>query len=190
MGRFLSADNSEDQDVENPQSGNLYPHVQNNPLTNTDLDGHDCVVQSRVDDTHETFSVSSGTCAGVQLQSRQSATYVPGTVTGISVNGGNSIDIGYNSYDGQSSGVTNAAGAPAFDHPGIDGPANAAIFGQIGNRGMGAIKWFGEQMVLNAAGGLAGHGIGLAFDALAASRLGGAVAEVLTKAGLVVERRF
>jgi hypothetical protein len=49
----------------------------------------------------------------------QSKTYVPGTVTSITANGGNSIDIGYNSYDGQSSGVTNAAAAPQPDNPGL-----------------------------------------------------------------------
>jgi len=171
MGRFLSPDDDSDQEPSDPQSWNLYPYVRNNPLTNTDPDGHDCVVQSRIDDNHESVSVSSGTCSGVSVGSGQSATYVPGTVTGISANGGNSIDIGYNSYDGQSSGVTNASSAPAFDHPGIDGPANAAIFGQIGNQGMGAIKWFGEQMALNVAGGLVGHGIGLGLEALQATRL-------------------
>jgi hypothetical protein len=73
--------------------------------------------------------------------------------------------IGYNSYDGQSSGVTNAAGAPAFDNPGIDGPANAAVFGQIGNQGMGAIKAFTVGSVVGGtlgAGGLALAGYGSA----------------------------
>jgi hypothetical protein len=185
-GRFMSGDSGVDQDVEDPQSWNLYGYVRNNPLTNVDPDGHDCVVQSRIDDTHESITVSSGDCKGKGTGSGQSATYVPGTVTGISVNGGNSIDIGYNSYDGQSSGVTNSRGAPAFDHPGIDGPANAAIFGQIGNQGMGAIQWFGEQMAWNVAGGLAGHGVGLAVDAFRASRAAGALAEVLAKAGSAV----
>jgi hypothetical protein len=50
---------------------------------------------------------------------------------------------------------------------------------------MGAIKWFGEQMAWNAAGGLVGHGVGLAVDALA-SRGAGAIAEVLSKAGSAV----
>jgi hypothetical protein len=129
-------------DFDFPQSLNLYSYVRNNPLSSVDPDGHDCVVQSRVDDKQETISVSTGDCKGKGTGSGQSATYVPGTVTGVTANGGNSIDIGYNSYDGQSSGVTNARDAPAFDHPGIDGPANAAIFGQIGNNGMGAIKPF------------------------------------------------
>jgi hypothetical protein len=99
---------------------------------------------------------------------------------------GHSINIGYTTYDGQSNGIANAGGAPAFDHPGIDGPANAAIFGRIGGESWAGIKWFGEQMLWNVAGGFAGHGIGLAVDALAASRFGGAVAEVLAKAASAV----
>ena len=174
MGRFSSPDYADEDEgpvsipnynPSNPQSLNLYSYVRNNPLTNTDPDGHDCVVQSRVDSNHETVSVSTGNCDGVKLGSGQSATYVPGTVTGYSANGGNSLDIGYNSYDGQSSGVTNAKGAPAFDHPGIDGPANAAIFGQIGNQGMGAIKAF---TIGSAVGGAAGGAI-LAYGGGAAA---------------------
>jgi RHS repeat-associated protein len=46
MGRFLSPDWSVDpdpvpySDLENPQSFNLYGYVNNNPLSNTDADGH------------------------------------------------------------------------------------------------------------------------------------------------------
>jgi RHS repeat-associated protein len=158
MGRFMSPDDGDggSSSPGNPQSWNLYAYVQNNPLTNVDPDGHDCVVQSRIDDKSESVSVSSGDCSGVKTGSGQSATYVPGTVTGITSNGGNSIDIGYNSYDGQSSGVTNANSAPAFDHPGIDGPANAAIFGRIGNQGMGAIKAFTIGSVVGGALGAGG----------------------------------
>jgi len=177
MGRFMSPDYEDEDDgpvsipyynPSNPQSLNLYSYVHNNPITSADADGHDCVVQTRVDDHHETVSVSTGTCAGVKTGSGQSATYVPGTVTSITANGGNSIDIGYNSYDGQSSGVVNAKGAPAFDHPGIDGAANAAIFGQIGNNGMGAIKYFAIGSVIGGtiggaalATGVIGGGAGL-----------------------------
>lgn len=41
-------------------------------------------------------------------------------------------------------------------------------------------------MAWNVVGGVAGHGIGLAVDALQASRAAGALAEVLTKAGSAV----
>jgi RHS repeat-associated protein len=125
MGRFLSPDWSEVPDsipyadMENPQSFNLYSYVRNNPLSSADPDGHDCVVQSRTSNTTETVTTTSGNCDNVNVGDGQTKTYVPGTVTGISVNGGNSIDIGYNSYDGQSSGVTNAGGAPTPDNPGL-----------------------------------------------------------------------
>jgi RHS repeat-associated protein len=122
MGRFMSPDYNDDPDpvpyadFTNPQSLNLYSYVQNNPLTNTDPDGHDCVVQSRTSVTTENVSVSTGNCDNVNVGDGQTKTYVPGTVTSISVNGGNSLDIGYNSYDGQSSGVTNANAAPIPDN--------------------------------------------------------------------------
>lgn len=45
MGRFLSPD-SVGGSPENPQSWNLYSYVWNNPLTNTDPDGHDVNVCS------------------------------------------------------------------------------------------------------------------------------------------------
>ena len=170
MGRFMSPDDNDNgdySDPSNPQSWNLYSYVRNNPLTNTDPDGHDCVVQSRASDTTETVSVSTGTCAGVNVGSGQSATYVNGTVTGYQTGAdGHSLDIGFNSYDGGSSGVQNAAGAPSFNNPGIDGPANAAVFGRIGNQGMNAIGAFAAgSVVAGVTGGVglyaAGSGAGL-----------------------------
>jgi len=165
MGRFLSPDDDSGQEPSDPQSLNLYPYVRNNPLTHTDPSGHDCVVQTRTDDHHETVTSSSGTCAGVSLQSGQSATYVNGTVDGWQKGAdGHSLDISFHNGDG--SGVQNAAGAPAFDHPGIDGPANAAVFGRIGNEGVSGIKAFvAGSVVLGTAGGLGlsalGTGAGL-----------------------------
>ena len=121
MGRFLSPDNGDggDNDPSNPQSWNLYSYVQNNPLTSTDPDGHDCVTQTRNSSTTETVSVSTGTCSG-NVQDGQSQTYVNGTVTGVAAGAdGHSIDIGFTSSDGQSSGVQNAGGAPTPDRPGL-----------------------------------------------------------------------
>ncbi len=180
MGRFSSPDNGEDQDMQDPQSWNLYPYVRNNPVTNTDPDGRDCVVQSRVDDNHETVTVTSGDCKGKGTGSGERATYVSGHVDGYSANGGNSLDISSTNADGSTS-VTNAKGAPAFDHPGIDGPANAAIFGQIGNNGMGAIKYFAIGSV--AVGGT----LGLA--GVPTALLGGAEgATIITEEATVLAR--
>jgi hypothetical protein len=185
MGRFLSPDDGEDQDEENPQSWNLYPYVLNNPLTNTDPDGHDCVVQSRIDDTHESVSVSSGDCSGVKTGSGQSATYVPGTVDrgSISSNGSGGISVGFTPYGG-GGGTASLNGAPAFNNPGIDGPANAAIFGGIGNRGMNAIGAFAAGSVV---GGIAG---GAALSAVGADAALSILTEdlsgVLSRAGSAV----
>jgi hypothetical protein len=129
----MSPDDGSDQDPGDPQSWNLYSYVQNNPLTNTDPDGHDCVTQTRTSETTEAVYVSSGGCTGA-AGNGTTQTYVPGTVTGISVNGGNggtSIDIGYNAYDGQSSGVTNANAAPIPDNPGIAYGYQMAGFNQL-----------------------------------------------------------
>jgi RHS repeat-associated protein len=44
LGRFMSPDEPfADQDPSDPQSWNLYAYCRNNPLSNTDLDGHSCV---------------------------------------------------------------------------------------------------------------------------------------------------
>jgi RHS repeat-associated protein len=149
MGRFMSPDGSDDpdpipnSDLDSPQSLNRYSYVLNNPLTNTDPDGHDCVTQTRTSDSTESVSVNSGGCSG-NVGDGQSQTYVNGTVTGISVNGGNSLDIGYNSYDGSSSGVTNAASAPIPDNPGIAFGYNQAGYNQLA----------GASRIVNAAGSL------------------------------------
>ena len=74
MGRFMSPDGPFDgSDPDDTQSWNLYSYVQNNPLTNTDPDGHDCVVQTRTGNNTETVTSSAGTCAGVKVGDGQSA---------------------------------------------------------------------------------------------------------------------
>ena len=142
IGRFSSPD-SVSGDPMNPQSWNLYSYVQNNPLSRIDPDGHDCVVQTRTSNTTENVSTSSGNCDNVSVGDGQTKTYVPGTVTGISVNGGNSIDIGYNSYDGQSSGVTNSGAAPV--------PENTNLAYGWGNNAQGYQQLAGAANVVNKA---------------------------------------
>lgn len=108
-------------DFDNPQSLNLYSYVHNGPVVNVDSDGHDCVVQSRTGNDTERISVSPGTCDNVKVGDGQTKTYVPGTVTGITVGAdGHSIDIAYTPYNGSSTvGVANANVAPVPDRPGI-----------------------------------------------------------------------
>ena len=60
MGRFMSPDDPFiGQDPNDPPSWNLYSYVDNNPLTNIDPDGHDCVTQTRTSDTTEGFGTGS-----------------------------------------------------------------------------------------------------------------------------------
>jgi len=60
MGRFLSPDDGNDPDRADPQSWNLYSYVQNNPLTNIDPSGQDCVT----DNGDGTATINSGDCSG------------------------------------------------------------------------------------------------------------------------------
>jgi RHS repeat-associated protein len=165
LGRFLSTDNGKDQHVENPQSWNLYSYGRNNPLIGTDEDEH----------TYNVCPAGGGECAPVDdipfeaekmADQANGVVYSNGTISQKDANG-NMVVVATYTHD------PDIAGDPA---------ANIAAMGRIGNEGMAGVKWFGEQMLWNVAGGFAGHGIGLALDALAASRFGGAVAEVLTKA--------
>jgi RHS repeat-associated protein len=61
MGRFMSPDPGgvAFSDPSSPQSWNLYSYVQNNPLTNIDPDGHDCVTNNG----DGTVSTNTGDCA-------------------------------------------------------------------------------------------------------------------------------
>ena len=120
FGRFISPDDGSDQDPSDPQSWNLYSYVQNNPLTNTDPDGHDCVTQTRSSSATEDVSVSTGGCTG-GAGNGTTQTYVDGTVKLSDVHAGqdgHSIDIGYTDSSGNS-GVYNASSAPTPDNPGI-----------------------------------------------------------------------
>ena len=131
MGRFMSPDFTGDgsdpfpvpsADFENPQSLNLYSYVHNNPLTNADPDGHDCVVQTRTSETTENVSVSSGNCDNVKVGDGQTKTYIAGTVDvgSITGNGAGGINVGYTPYaGGGDAGVASLNGAPVPDNPGL-----------------------------------------------------------------------
>jgi RHS repeat-associated protein len=170
MGRFLSPD-SVGGSPDNPQSWNLYSYVLNNPLINTDPDGHACVLQTRTSDTTETVSVASqGDCSGVTVQDGQSATYVNGTVNLSDISAGadgHSIDIGFTSYDGNSSGVQNSSSAPYPDSPNTDP--------NWGNNAQGYATLGAANTVVKGAA----IATGVAFGGLAAAEtVPGAVAAV------------
>ena len=74
MGRFISPDfddlDEDDPepvpyaDFENPQSLNLYSYVYNNPLSQADPDGHDCIQTSDASSQSITVTVTAGGSAG------------------------------------------------------------------------------------------------------------------------------
>ncbi len=144
MGRFMSPDDGRDQVAEDPQSWNLYSYVQNNPLTNVDPDGHDCVTQSRGNGSTEAVSVSVGGCGGA-AGNGTTQTYVNGSVNLSDIHtgaDGHSIDIGFTGADG-STGVQNADAAPYAENPGIS----------LGNNQAGMFQMSGTNRVVNQIGG-------------------------------------
>jgi hypothetical protein len=137
----------------------LYSYVRNNPISNADPDGHDCVVQTRTSSNTESVSVSSGNCDNVKVGDGQTKTFVDGTVTGIQVGqDGHSIDIGFHANDGSGAvGVQNANAAPYPDRPGL-----AFGFNQQGYRTLGTAGatmndprtyaiWYGASAVVGGA---------------------------------------
>ena len=66
---FMSPDDGSDQDLTNSQSLNLYSYVQNNPLTNTDPDGHTCQTNSTDGATYDDMDGKG--CSTVDQQDAQ-----------------------------------------------------------------------------------------------------------------------
>ena len=99
MGRFLSPDPSglAYANLFNPQSFNLYGYVQNNPLTNTDPTGLDCVHINNDTGAYEGFE--SGDCDNSTEALANSGHYVDGTLNQISFNSQNQV-IGYSGSTG------------------------------------------------------------------------------------------
>ena len=176
MGRFMSPDWSGDSepipsaDLTNPQSLNLYGYVLNNPVVDTDPDGHDCIDTSNFS-KDGTVTITRGDSCASNLG--PNSTYINGTVDAnsitVSVNGqGTTFGYAFASYDGQSGGGGIIAQAPAYGP--LDGPANQAAANMIGNGGMGMVNEFMKSMAYNALGDAAIEGIGLGVEALQAGR--------------------
>jgi RHS repeat-associated protein len=178
MGRFLSPDDDSDQNPPDPQSWNLYEYVRNNPLTNTDDDGHTVHVCSTLNGTQHCTDVdddvykaaqqqSNGSLNGTSLADLQNSSSHAGSLTSTSM-------------DANGNTTTSTVGSVSWtpDNPGIQGPQAIQAFGQIARTGNGAIKLFGEQMAWNLAGGLVG---GLAVEALAGSEAAVDLANISNK---------
>jgi RHS repeat-associated protein len=165
QGRFTSPDTPfNDQDPSDPQSWNLYGYVRNNPLSSVDPTGEDCVSIISQSGTSISVGIATGDC---------------GSRGGISVNGtvdqdslryeGNSLDFSYIDYGGAVGVLSKNLGAPVYDFPGIEGPANRAGMARIGASQL-LINEFAKQAAYQAIGRLAGHLVGAGIDAALAAR--------------------
>ena len=90
MGRFMSPDPTGlyFADPMNPQSFNLYNYVLNNPLTNVDPNGMDCIHTNVDTGAYEGFE--SGDCDNSTTEKANSGQYVDGTVNTIYTTTGDS----------------------------------------------------------------------------------------------------
>jgi RHS repeat-associated protein len=99
LGRFMKPDDSLVYwDRSDPQSLNLYSYVENNPVSNTDPDGHDCVYLNNAGNGVESIdqSSSSGECgntggywvngAVTNAQIDQNSVTLTGTTNGVDNN--------------------------------------------------------------------------------------------------------
>jgi RHS repeat-associated protein len=167
MGRFMSPDYSGDggtdpepvpwADYTNPQSLNLYSYVQNNPLTNVDPDGHDCIYATGVGSGYQ---VVSGDC----LSPNDSGIFVNGTVTSANFNASNnSIGYSYTNDDTGSLGTGVIANVPTpqpMDQGAITDNSGSLLMGIAG--GMAT-----DYVVGRVLGGVFGKSAGEAASSAA-----------------------
>jgi RHS repeat-associated protein len=138
LGRFMKPDDSLVYwDRSDPQSLNLYSYVENNPVSNTDPDGHDCVYLNNSGSGVESVdqSSSSGECGG------SGGYWVQGAVTNAQING-DSLEL-----TGTTNGVNNNTSASYLTNG--DVPLNPFA-----------------QQALGQAGVLAAPGVNLAAKGL------------------------
>jgi hypothetical protein len=145
----MSPDDGSDQNPFNSQSWNLYSYGRNNPLIGRDDDGHTYNVcpPGATSGSSQCTNIDDKTFEAEQKQDQANGvSYAHGTISDSS------------GVQGTYTHDPDIAGDPA---------ANIAAMGNIGNQGMGAINWFAQQMVINAAtDGL----FGVAGEAFQASR--------------------
>lgn len=139
--------------MRNPQTLNLYSYAGNNPLSNVDPGGHDCIYATGVGSGYE---VKSGDC----YSDTDSGIYVNGTVTSANYNASNnSIGYTYTAYDTGNLGTGVIANVPA-PQP-MDGGAVTP-----GDDGLGAIA--GGMAIDYAVGRVLGA-LGLGVEEAASS---------------------
>jgi len=169
LGRFTSPDDGSDQVAANPQSWNLYSYVRNNPLTNVDPTGNDCITTSNQTDSSVSVTVATGNCGS------NGGTYVAGTVDTSSLTY-NGISVGY-SYTPYDSNVTFGSGTLNLGSAPDDSlsPFATAVLGGVYQRG-GFITqpsfWAGYTGAAVLGGGAVAGGLALSGGSAALTTLG------------------
>jgi RHS repeat-associated protein len=166
MGHWMSPDSVGDgldpvpvpwAKFKNPQSMNLYSYVLNNPLTNTDPDGNDCIVQTRTGYNTETVSRSSGNCDKVTVGDGQTKNYIDGVVdmSTLKTSGPGQISFDFTPYSG-GAGVANLNWAPVPESTNLayywgNNPQGYHTIGTA-SATIGSVKGFVAWYVASAAG--------------------------------------
>jgi len=148
-GRFMSPDWSDDPDpipsadTSNPQSLNRYSYVQNNPLSNTDPDGHDCIYA----DGNGGGLLKSGDC----FSDQDNGIFIDGTVNANSFSYNAANNSSSFSYTTDSGGL----GTGVIQGPNLNGGFDAGSLA-AGVFGAGsASTWKNAAGTVNAVGGTA-----------------------------------
>ncbi len=144
MGRFMSPDTPfADQNPSDPQSWNLYGYVRNNPLSNVDPDGQDCIYM----DGNGGGYVQSGDCTS----DKDSGIFVNGTVDANSFRYNASNNSSSFSYtpDGAGPGTI---GTGTIQGPDLNGGFGAGSLGAAVFGSQNASTWNNAYGVVNAAG--------------------------------------
>jgi hypothetical protein len=138
-----------DQYADDPQSWNLYSYVRNNPLSNIDPSGQDCITTSNQTDASVTVTVASGTCNG------KGGAYVNGTVDLKSLTyNGTSVGYSYTSYDANTIFGTGTVGLGSSGNIGALSPYGQEFYNQMSARraaNNGTIATFAAGQALFAA---------------------------------------
>jgi RHS repeat-associated protein len=150
QGRWISPDPAglAAADLTNPQSWNRYAYVVNNPLTNIDPDGMDCIYIDP--DTNEFHGWNPGDCDNSTEASANSGIYVDGSINSFQFNSSaGSLDYGYSDENGNVGagtilGVAQPQFTPINDSgmiPGMLGPGDLILFS-----GVRMPTWVGETL--------------------------------------------